>query len=616
MKKILIILLSFFIVFKGLAQPADTLKELIYYHFDRSEFAEVIVYSQKALEGYEAGDDLFDQAGCLNIMGIAYQNQGRYEDAIACYNRCCELMEELKKANPDDFPYYERNIRYTQNNIAMIYMSAGEFDKAEKLLRKCMDMVGEPKDTIGYLDMATYLQNLAQIYLEEAQVMESGTAREEKLDEAVKMSTMSLDYSKRYGDRIAKLTNRMIVLAKSYLLVGRYEEALSLADEAMETAVSEGDLLLQVETQALYCMYYTEQKDYKNAEQQYLKAFEMAKAGEFRNFELQALEGAYAAAKHFDKGKALDYYEQCTALKDSIFNENQQQLIRDYEARYNLTEKEHQLMAQEEKNKQSRRMTVVLSILMAVLLGMLVVLLRLSYVRKNQNKKLTNLNKLKDNLLSVASHDVRTSVIAQNMVLEQMYKHFNSMDESELKSGLLALKTSSDAMKDELNNILQWIVDELGNHESKKVRFNLSKLVQSVVASQMMKIKAKEIDLHTDIDSRLECNDDPNAVSIVLQNLLSNAIKFSQPKGEVNIKAEVREGKVWLSVIDHGVGISQKKLQVLMKDIIEPMQGTAGETGTGIGLMVCKRLIDRNNGKIVIDNTQKGNTIVCFSINK
>lgn len=616
MKKILIILLSFFIVFKGLAQPADTLKELIYYHFDRSEFAEVIVYSQKALEGYEAGDDLFDQAGCLNIMGIAYQNQGRYEDAIACYNRCCELMEELKKANPDDFPYYERNIRYTQNNIAMIYMSAGEFDKAEKLLRKCMDMVGEPKDTIGYLDMATYLQNLAQIYLEEAQVMESGTAREEKLDEAVKMSTMSLDYSKRYGDRIAKLTNRMIVLAKSYLLVGRYEEALSLADEAMATAVSEGDLLLQVETQALYCMYYTEQKDYKNAEQQYLKAFEMAKAGEFRNFELQALEGAYAAAKHFDKGKALDYYEQCTALKDSIFNENQQQLIRDYEARYNLTEKEHQLMAQEEKNKQSRRMTVVLSILMAVLLGMLVVLLRLSYVRKNQNKKLTNLNKLKDNLLSVASHDVRTSVIAQNMVLEQMYKHFNSMDESELKSGLLALKTSSDAMKDELNNILQWIVDELGNHESKKVRFNLSKLVQSVVASQMMKIKAKEIDLHTDIDSRLECNDDPNAVSIVLQNLLSNAIKFSQPKGEVNIKAEVREGKVWLSVIDHGVGISQKKLQVLMKDIIEPMQGTAGETGTGIGLMVCKRLIDRNNGKIVIDNTQKGNTIVCFSINK
>ena len=614
MKKATFVFLFMFCLTAVFSQPADSLKSIIFNHYDKGEYVEVINYSQKAISLYKEENDLFNLAGCYNMLGTAYQRTGEFEKAINSYQTCCDLMDEMKKDDENNNLFYEKNKRYTQNNIAVIYLEMGEYAQAEKMLHKCVEMLGEPKDTVDFLDMATYLHNLTQVCMEEAETLE-GKAKDDKLKAAVEMAEQSLDYSQRYGDWIFKRVNRMIILSKAYAMSGRMEEATAQAQEAINIAETWDDMLLQAEVFSLYGFLYSEQQDYPKAEQSYMKAVELTEKGQYKDEELQALAGAYDATRHFDKGKALDYFEQYVAIKDSIYNEKQQQLIRDYQVRYELSEKDHRLEIQQQESKRNRHLALILVIAVILLSALLVIWIRMYRIKKNQNLTLKHITEVKDHLLQVVSHDLKTSVIAQNMVLDQMYQHCDSMDKAELRDNLLALKTSSDSMKEKLINIMRWIMSELGSKENHPVHFNLMKQINTCINSQSVEIKTKEITLHTDINPDLECNDDTNIFNIVFHNLLSNAIKFSKPQGEISITAREEDKMVWISVTDNGVGIPKEKLQILSNDIVSPTQGTAGELGTGLGLLVCRRLLTENGSELFIDSSA-GETTVRFNVKK
>lgn len=371
MKRYIFAIFLLFLAIGSIGQSADSLKSLIYYHYDRSEFVEAISYAERVLSYYESQNDLYDMAGCYNIMGVAYQRMGQFDEAIDSYNHSCELMEVLRETNPTE-PYYERNIRYTQNNIAAIYSDMGEYDQSAKMYRRCMEMLGTPSDTTGYLDMATYLQNLADVLLIQSKTMED-KERKEQLEEAERMAEKAYDYSVRYGDLPFKLLYRMMTLSNAYFHQGRVEEAFVTAQEGLDKAEKEEDLYLQTDFHLLLASFYEELKDYVSAERESAKAVALAREGSYEESEYKALRSAYQASKEFDKAKALDYFEQSVQLKDSIFNQDQQRLIRDYQARYELAEKDHQIAIQQERNKRHFWFSIILLIL-ALLLGVLLVI--------------------------------------------------------------------------------------------------------------------------------------------------------------------------------------------------------------------------------------------------
>ena len=173
------------------------LKTLIYFHFDRAEMPELINYAQKSIPIYEQKEDWFDLAGCYNTLGVAYQRMGKMEEAIDSYNRCNEVMVKLNEQEAS--PFYEKNIRYTTNNMAAIYSSMGEYDLAEEMFSKCINMLGTPQEDADFRDLATYLQNLADIYLTQAETME-GRRREEKIELAASLAEHALDYSRDHND--------------------------------------------------------------------------------------------------------------------------------------------------------------------------------------------------------------------------------------------------------------------------------------------------------------------------------------------------------------------------------------------------------------------------------
>ena len=560
------------------------LRTMILYFFNNNDFQHVVQYSEVGIAHYQKIGDLFNQAGCTMTLANAYQRLGQLDKAIDCYNQCNDLMDQIGGEMA------EVNKRYVINNIAEIHLSMGELETAEEMYRKCINMLGtvDPADTASNLDLATYYQNLAEVRIAQNN------------PEAVDFAEPSLELSRKYQDTPHKIINRLMALSKAYRIVGRNDESAALMDEALSIAKENGETFLETSI-------YLQQGDFA-------KAIVMADENHFDELLQEALEAAYQAERERNPKLALEYYERSVMMKDSVFNETQQQLIRDYQVRYATQEKEHALAMEQEKSKRNRMYVIVLAIVAALLLLIAFIWYRLAQIRKKRAEELAHLNATKDHLLSIVSHDVRTPVGAMCQVMRDLTDNYDGMAETDRKAKMVMLRTSSEALNDRMENIIQWVKGELENSKVEPVDFNLSELVDECVREQEMTIVAKSLKVSNEVPKAMMAHDDVNVVRIVMQNLLSNAVKFSYPDGEVSVKAEDKGGRIWIEVSDNGMGIGEKKLEKIFKFMTSSASGTGGETGTGIGLFVSKMLVDKIDGEITIESRKDEGTTVRFSV--
>lgn len=562
------------------------LRTMILYFFNNNDFQHVVQYSEVGIEHYNKIDDPFNEAGCTMTLANAYQRLGQLDKAIECYNRCNELMDQIGGEMA------EVNKRYVMNNIAEIHLSMGEWETAEEMYRKCIDMLGtiDPADTASNLDLATYYQNLAEVRIAQNN------------PEAVVFAEPSLELSQRYHDTPHKIINRLMALSKAYHIVGRTDESAALMDDALRIAKDNGETFLENSI-------YIQKGDFA-------KAIAMADENHFDELLQEALEGAYQAERERNPRLALEYFERSMMMKDSVFNENQQQLIRDYQVRYATQEKEHALAMEQEKSKRNRMYVIVLAIIAALLLLIAFIWYRLAQARKKRAEELAHLNATKDRLLSIVSHDVRTPVGAMCQVMRDLTDNYGQLDETDRKAKLVMLRTSSEALNDRMENIILWVKGELENSKVEPVDFNLSEVVDGCIKTQEMTVTAKSLKVSNEVPKAMMVHDDVNVVRLVMQNLLSNAVKFSYPDGEVSVKAEEKNGRVWIEVSDNGMGIGEKKLEKIFKFMTSSASGTSGETGTGIGLFVSKMLMDKIGGEITIESVKDEGTTVRFSVGR
>ena len=560
------------------------LRTMILYYFDNNDFQHVVQYSEVGIAHYDKIGDLFNQAGCTMTLANAYQRLGQLDKAIDCYNQCNELMDQIGGEMA------EVNKRYVMNNIAEIHLAMGEYDTAEEMYRKCIAMLGavDVNDTASNLDLATYYQNLAEVRIAQNN------------PEAVGFAEQSLELSRKYQDTPHKIISRLMALSKAYHIVERNDESAELMEEALGIATEHGEKFLETSI-------YLQKGDFA-------KAIAMADENHYDELLQEALEGAYRQERDKNPKLALEYYERSMAMKDSIFNETQQQLIRDYQVRYAMQEKEHELQMEQEKTKRNRMYVMVLAVVAVLLLAIALIWYRLAQARKKRAEELAHLNETKDHLFSIVSHDVRTPVGAMSAVLRKMTDDYDAMNDTDRKANLIMLRTSTEALDDRMANIIHWVKGELANSRIEPVDFNLSELVDECVKTQETAINAKSLKICNAVAPDMTVHDDTNVVRLVLQNLLSNAVKFSYPEGEISVKAETKADRVWVEVADNGMGISEKKLDKIFKFMTFSASGTGGETGTGIGLFVTKQLMDKIGGEITIRSVKDEGTTVCFSV--
>jgi two-component system, sensor histidine kinase and response regulator len=238
-------------------------------------------------------------------------------------------------------------------------------------------------------------------------------------------------------------------------------------------------------------------------------------------------------------------------------------------------------------------------------------------IKEHQNKieqmnvYLNEVNKNRDKLFSIISHDLRGNADRIDSLAEII---MNSPDYDGLSPGLKKpidmLSNSSKRNKGLVDDLLLWARNQFDQIKFKPIQINLENIIDQVETQMKGALKAKYIKLNKQIYEDLNLLADKDMLTVLFRNLLSNAIKFSHTEGEIIIKCWQQNDFITIEIIDQGVGISEDDLNKLFdKKINFSTYGTNGEKGTGLGLELCTDFVSKHNGSIKAESELgKGST--------
>jgi PAS domain S-box-containing protein len=233
------------------------------------------------------------------------------------------------------------------------------------------------------------------------------------------------------------------------------------------------------------------------------------------------------------------------------------------------------------------------------------------------NTELEKLNRTKDKFFSIIAHDLRNPFHAILGFSELLTKEYHSMDDQQ-KMGLLELiNVSSEGAFNLLENLLQWARTQTDKIKYSPENIDIAELVSNTLNFLTITADKKRIALINKVDASTPVYADRNMINTVMRNLMSNAVKFTGTGGEVSISANSKGDMIEIRVKDSGVGISRENLGKLFRiDTYHSTNGTSGESGTGLGLVICKEFIEKNGGKIKVESEEKKGSTFSFTLPK
>jgi signal transduction histidine kinase len=214
----------------------------------------------------------------------------------------------------------------------------------------------------------------------------------------------------------------------------------------------------------------------------------------------------------------------------------------------------------------------------------------LEHIVAERTSELVTANTVKDRLLSVMSHDIKSplnslrgilQIFNKGAISQEEFAHFTKHIEGDLnKTSIL------------VENILYWTANQLKGVQVKMENFDLSTLITENVQLFQTIASNKKISVVHESPGRLVVNTDRNIINLVLRNLISNAIKFSFEGSSIDISVARENGHVRIQVRDEGVGMDDKTLQTIFEpELSVSKSGTENETGTGLGLGLCQEYL-------------------------
>ncbi|MGQ9819613.1 MAG: PAS domain-containing sensor histidine kinase [Candidatus Kapaibacteriales bacterium] len=225
----------------------------------------------------------------------------------------------------------------------------------------------------------------------------------------------------------------------------------------------------------------------------------------------------------------------------------------------------------------------------------------------NSERDLREANSAKDKFFTIIAHDLKNplqSILTESEILERF---FDSFEKDKIREYVHHIFKTSNLLKNLLENLLTWAKTQTGRISFRPEWVNIDLVLSDVVRQLEPNSQNKEIVIiyepRVDIMSYI----DRNLVTIVVRNLLNNAIKFSRRASKVYLSAEEiierNIPSIKISVRDEGVGIAKEKLDKLFKiEYSSSTPGTEKEQGTGLGLVICKELIELHKGRIWVES--------------
>ncbi|ABZ95045.1 Sensor histidine kinase and response regulator of a two component complex [Leptospira biflexa serovar Patoc strain 'Patoc 1 (Ames)'] len=234
----------------------------------------------------------------------------------------------------------------------------------------------------------------------------------------------------------------------------------------------------------------------------------------------------------------------------------------------------------------------------------------------NVNRELLVANGTKDRFLSIISHDLRGPLAGIKMLLKVLNEDMKKKEDA-LAGMTQSLVDATESVFSLLENLLEWSKLQRGQEEFRPNYYRLDSIVLECVELFSLSAKNKGISFEINIPNHAMVYCDDRMIITVIRNLISNALKFSHQCSKIEVSA-IDTGYHWLvSIRDFGVGMSKTTIDKLFRagEVIKSI-GTQGETGNGIGLLLCSEFVTVNGGTLSADSDGASGSVFQFSIPK
>lgn len=228
------------------------------------------------------------------------------------------------------------------------------------------------------------------------------------------------------------------------------------------------------------------------------------------------------------------------------------------------------------------------------------------------------LNATKDKFFSIISHDLKGPIISYLNMATIMLNRLDRMSKDDIRELAEFVKERGDNLMKLMENLLHWARLQMDGIDFRPQEFALAQQVSEVTSLLESQAAEKQIQLNADTPDHISILADPEMLNTILRNLVSNAIKFTPRDGRIEIRSMQQPDCVEIAVADSGVGMSQKDQDKLFRlDTIYTGKGTENETGTGLGLILCKEMAEKHQGSLNITSEEgRGTTVTLILPNK
>ncbi|MDN5202932.1 tetratricopeptide repeat-containing sensor histidine kinase [Fulvivirgaceae bacterium BMA10] len=552
----------------------------------------------------------FDMEKAETIMAIAhiYEEASDQFQALNFYKEALILWEKTGYAAP---------VIKTQNKIGQLYLNLNNNEQALIYLQNSLNGAEEVKnDTLK----ASALYSMGIYYNK----MGSHT---KALDEL----KLSLELRRKIEDKDG-IVESLNLLGKIRSSLNQLHQALIMHKEAKQISEILKDTLKLSRTANYLGMVYLQLGNNEKSLSELKLGLDCAISTNDRRQILNSYDYLYTFyAINADYKKALEYKDLYAEMIQFISNEEDNRELEGERAKYNVAQKEseiaflkktQELRESELHNEQVFRNFLIVSLLLTfVILGLLYYnfkskkdlnekLADVNQQINRQNAELNRLNTTKDKFFSIIAHDLKGPINSLSSFSDLLINHNSHISQDEIKTMATDLTSSVKNLSTLLENLLNWARSQTKGIQYTLESISLLKIFETNKELFETSTKSKNIDIRIHLDQDIEIMADKNAIDAVIRNLVSNAVKFTHPGGEIILEGNEWKDSIEINVRDNGIGIRRDQLDKLFKiEHKNSTKGTYDESGTGLGLILCKEFIDYHQGKITVESEiGKGST--------
>jgi signal transduction histidine kinase len=571
----------------------------------------------KALEYYDQSNKLAESVGDLlevsksyNYRGLVYLKLGDYPQSLENFIKSLKIKEQVNDK-------YE--IVLTLNNLANIYNELKDYKESLKYSARAQRIAEKINDGYG---LGRALNNVGVSYF---QLKNYNKAKEIQLK--------SLSVKESYGDQTG-IAYSYCNIGDIYAALGNYGKAIEYYKKALEIREKLSDPFGIATVMLRMGTTYKLAGNYQTAHKYLDESLRLAKKFRINEIEMDAYSNySNLYESEGDYKDALIYYKLFDVAQDSIYSKEYRSKLVELRFNYESEKKEKEIALLTKENElnqlQINKQSFWTSILIALLMfGFFVAIIYFYFQNKRKallleknrameenSAELRELNASKDKFFSIVAHDLKSPFQGLLGFSALLADGIDTLPQDQLKRYAANIKNGTKNVYELIENLLDWSRMQTGRFDFSPEKIDIFVEVPLILELIGSNADHKGITIKNEVQEGTYLFADIKATRSIIQNIVSNAIKFTLKGGEVKISSLQKGDLVEIKVTDTGVGISETNLSKLFKiDVQLTTVGTANEKGTGLGLLLCKEMIEKQGGEIKVESKLGSGSVFSFTL--